>query len=151
MYCVLLIPISVREEIFTDCSIEFSRNKPMSKIQPAHQVEKHHPEGEKVRRTLLLYKEKTVTYTSLMSVGTSGEYKLLLPTPDERVLLLGDGSYQRFWGRPEDDTRDQGRFPISQDFWGGWKGGSGNRVAREGLSSSSCSPPLRSVDWRGRV
>ena len=71
----------------------------MSKIQPAHQVEKHHPEGEKVRRTLLLYKEKTVTYTSLMSVGTSGEYKLLLPTPDERVLPLGDGSYQRFWGR----------------------------------------------------
>ena len=65
----------------------------MLKIQPAHQVEKHHPEGEKVRRTFPLYKEKKVTYTSLMSVGTSGEYKLLLPTPDESVLPLGDGSY----------------------------------------------------------
>ena len=45
-------------------------------------------------------------------------------------------------GRPEDGTRDSGRFPISQDFWGGWKGGSRRRVARGGLGSSSCPPPV---------
>ena len=34
-------------------------------------------------------------------------------------------------GRPEDGTEDSGRFPISQDFWGGWKGGSRRRGWRE--------------------
>ena len=45
-------------------------------------------------------------------------------------------------GRPEDGTRDSSRFPISQDFWGGWKGGSRRRVARGRLGSSSCPPPV---------
>ena len=30
------------------------------------------------------------------------------------VRIRGSG------GRPEDDTRNPGRFPISQDFGGGW-------------------------------
>ena len=36
-----------------------------------------------------------------------------------RVLPLKGGSCSRFRGGPEDDTRDPGRFPISQDFGGG--------------------------------
>ena len=48
--------------------------------------------------------------------GDGGTIIILL-----RVLPLGDGSCQRVWGRPEDDTRDPGRFPIFQDFGEGWK------------------------------
>ena len=60
-----------------------------------------------------------------------------------RVLPLGDGSYQRFWGRPEDDTRDTGRVRISQDVWRDWKGGSGNRARGGGLSVSPSSTTTR--------
>ena len=64
------------------------------------------------------------------------------------VRSLSKGVTPRGWfvsevlGRPEDGTRDPDRFPISQDFWGGWKGGSRSRIARGGFGSSSCSPPV---------
>ena len=46
--------------------------------------------------------------------------------PRIRVLPLKGGlcSVRGSEGRPEDDTRDPGRFPISQDLGEGWKGGS---------------------------
>ena len=65
-----------------------------------------------------------------------------------RVLPLGDGSYQRFGGRPEEDTRDPGRFPISQDVLRGWTVVGINKVRGGGLVvdnsslSSSDDPPL---------
>ena len=72
----------------------------------------------------------------------ASQLAFVLPsTPDKGVTPRG-WFVSEVLGRPEDGTRDSGRFPISQDFWGGWKGGSRRRVARGGLRSSSCPPPV---------
>ena len=55
----------------------------------------------------------------------------LQSTPDKGVTPRG-WFVSEVLGRPEDGTRDPGRFPISQDFWGGWKGGSRSRGPRGG-------------------
>ena len=55
----------------------------------------------------------------------------LQSTPDKGVTPRG-WFESEVLGRPEDGTRDSGRVPISQDLWGGWKGGSRRRVARGG-------------------
>ena len=65
----------------------------------------------------------------------------------------GKGVTPRGWfvsevlGRPEDGTRDSGRFPIFQDFWGVWRGGSRRRVARGGAFA----PPLANRPSVGRL
>ena len=74
----------------------------------------------------------------------------LKSTPDKGVTPRG-WFESEVLGRPEDGTRDSGRVPISQDLWGGWKGGSRRRVARGGSSLILLPTTRRSVDSSWRV
>ena len=67
-----------------------------------------------------------------------------------------EGATRRWWfvtevrGRPEEDTRDPGRFPISPDGAGGWKVDRERREER-GLSRTAPGSPTTRPYRQGRA